>query len=323
MVDRKDAEELLDSVRLSYSAEHEYVEVYSGDFKFLDLKYYDKTSDTLSGLNFRYLGDMEDRTLSKAWPKLRTFFRSMISHDGVIQAFFYHMTAVGWWRIQVWLGLLKSTKALDFETEFTDGCFISTTNAIIASAMTQPPEIKREYYSPKMSAEDLLEIHKQRVRSYLGDTTGIACVRINSLEEAIISQRRGDVLKAAHRDQIQGGLLPEEMDSIAKGRRGIGREVLEKMQELEDIEVAMFLYSDGNEVREGDHLRILWQEHGYIPVIVKAIIAPGSEMSGDYSCVETGGVLLEDVEGKAFGLMLEVASGGRLNEDYEFVSRAN
>lgn len=234
MVDRKDAEELLDSIRLAYSAEHEYVEVDPDDFKYLDLKYYDKVAQKLFGCGFRFLADVEDLTLSKACPRLRAFVRSMVSHDGTIMAGIYHMKALGWWRIPVWLGLMKNTKALDLETEFTNGCFICTSNAIAASAMTLPPEIETEYFAPKMSTEELLEIHKQRVRNYFKATPGIACVRACSLEDAIASQCRMDALKSAYRDQIQGGLLPEEMDQIAgKVARGIAREALDRMQELD------------------------------------------------------------------------------------------
>ncbi len=235
MIDRTEAQEMLDKIRAAYQPEHEYVQIDPNDFKYLDLKYYDEVSENLAASGFRVLGDFEDVTLSQVWPRLRTFIRGLVSHDGTIMAGIYHMKPLGWLRLQVWLGMLKNVKALDLETEFSDGCFVITSTAPKELCLTNPPEIAREHYPPGTSMEEMLESHKQRVSQYLRANSHIACIPIRSLANMLASQNREMAIRSAHRNGIRGAILPEEMDRIAGQRRHhIGRDALAKMQELEE-----------------------------------------------------------------------------------------
>lgn len=234
MVDHKDAEELLDMLLMTYSSNHEYAEVDPDDFKYLDLKYYERTWEKLRDEGFRFLGDIEDVTLSQVHPRMRSFIRCLVSGDGSVMAGIYHVRPRGWWRVLVWFGLLKQTRVLDLETEFTDGCFVCTSNAEQAAMMTLPDELMPEFYGDITEPAELLEIHKRWVGEYLSQTDGVGCVIVRSLRDGLASQDRMTALKAAHRDEIKGGLLPEEMDRIAEGKLEVGRDALAKMQEAED-----------------------------------------------------------------------------------------
>ena len=118
MVDHKDAEEMLDMLVMSYSANHEYVEVDPNDFGYLDLKYYERTWEKLREEGFRFLGDIEDLTLSRVHPRLRSFIKCLVSGDGTIMAGIYHMKPLGWWRVLSWFGLMKQFKVLDLEFRY-------------------------------------------------------------------------------------------------------------------------------------------------------------------------------------------------------------
>ena len=52
---------------------YKYRWVDAADFPNLDSEFYDETQAALESLGFRLLGDRENLTFSKAFPKLRTF----------------------------------------------------------------------------------------------------------------------------------------------------------------------------------------------------------------------------------------------------------
>src|SRR3954466_3196553 len=76
------AEQIHRDTKALYSTEHEYVPVNPAEFRFADLAFYDRVERELETHGFRSLGDWEDVTLSRTYPKMRTFIRHMVSADG-------------------------------------------------------------------------------------------------------------------------------------------------------------------------------------------------------------------------------------------------
>jgi len=88
----------------------------------------------------------------------------------------------------------------------------------------------------------------------------------------------------------------------------------------------MFFYANGQEIHKGDIINTAFGATGFVRAIVKDVFQPGTESSKNFCCMETGGVLIEEVgdaRKKVFGLLVEIPVDGRLNEDYELLSRCN
>lgn len=86
----------------------------------------------------------------------------------------------------------------------------------------------------------------------------------------------------------------------------------------------MFFYADGQEIHKGDIISTGFGAPGSGRAIVRDVFCPGTESSKHFSCMETGGVLIEELGyggKKVFGLLVEHPEDGRLDEDYELLSR--
>ena len=55
-----DGVELMKMLEAMYQPEHEYVQVSKADFQHLDLKFYERVTESLISLGFSYLSDEED-----------------------------------------------------------------------------------------------------------------------------------------------------------------------------------------------------------------------------------------------------------------------
>jgi len=79
-----------------------------------------------------------------------------------------------------------------------------------------------------------------------------------------------------------------------------------------------FQYHGGETVVEGDHVT-----YAGCPAVVEGVFAPRTSEARDYSCWDTGGVLiLEREPAKLFGRMLFTPPDGNSWEDLDFVCRA-
>jgi hypothetical protein len=198
-----------------YQRWHQYVEVDPTDFSFLDLRYYDDTAASLEAEGFKRLGDFEDLTLTMAFPTTRTFVRSLVSSDGSIRVGIYHSKHRGLGSVFLGLVGVGSAKIIDFESEFSDGHFLLTSNATLASSITQPPEILCEYLPSSTPITEMLNVHRQRVAEYQRAHPQVLPERVFTLRELFASQNRMMAIKSRFRRSLGGGITEEEMRRIA------------------------------------------------------------------------------------------------------------
>jgi hypothetical protein len=233
---RKYAKKIHDQMKRTYAKNHKYQVVNAKDFPNLDLGYYTRTTEKLKANGFTILSDIEDATLSQVHPQLRTFIRCLVNETGTIGAGIYHVNPKGYLKILRLLRIIQSVKAIELETEFSNGCFLCTSN--VKHAMTEPPQIMVKYLPTKTSATDLLKIHKKRIEEYLSHNPKIDTISIHSMEDAIESQNRQNAIKAAYRSSIPGMLLEKEMNKIVPEPelREKGEDIVYEMQELQDSE---------------------------------------------------------------------------------------
>jgi hypothetical protein len=86
----------------------------------------------------------------------------------------------------------------------------------------------------------------------------------------------------------------------------------------------MFFYADGQAVCKGDIVNVFFGSSGGVAAFVEDVFLPNTKGAEDFSCKESGGVLIRETgEAKAFGLLVDSPADGKLDEDYVLVRRAN
>jgi hypothetical protein len=212
---RRTATEVLKGLKEAYKKRHQYVEVDSSDFSFLDLRYYDETAAMLEAEGFKRLGDFEDVTLTMALPTTRTFVRSLVSEDGSIKVGIYHSKRRGLSSLFYGVIGVRSVKVVDFESEFSDGRFLLTSNATLASSVAQPPDILCKYLPSSTPITEMLNLHRQRVAEYQEAHPQVLLERVFTLRQLFVSQSRMMAVKSRFRRSLGGGITKEEIRRIA------------------------------------------------------------------------------------------------------------
>jgi hypothetical protein len=168
---------------------YKYRWVDAADFPNLDSEFCDETQAALESLGFRLLGDRENLTFSKAFPKLRTFVRVMVSADGTISSFHYHIQAItpkG----------PRDIQTIELGSELTDGTFLTTSNALQSAPGTTYPGIDSKRHPAATSPDELLHDHRERLRTALAARPGLTVTRTVSREDDLQFQWRMQALQA-------------------------------------------------------------------------------------------------------------------------------
>jgi|GEM_PF-1502389 len=227
-VDPKEAaaRDMLERQKGVYSGKpHEYRMVTPAEFPNLDHAFYDRFKDFFAGRGFRFAWDRENLTLSRLFPHMRSFVRSVVSDDGTMVGFAYHKIIPN--------GEIRN---MDLDTELSDGTYVITTTA---SNTTLPfPGFDQKHCPSKTSAEELLRIHQERVAAALAARPGIAIVKIMNNDDLLQSIVRQQSKKAKHKQST--GLLNAEDIKKIKGRQLLPHEQavvveLEKIKQAEQI----------------------------------------------------------------------------------------
>lgn len=205
--------------------------VKASDFSHLDLKFYDQTRAALETHLFTHLYDIEVTSMRSAMVK-PVFVRALRSPDHCVSAAFYHMKGTWWLRL---LGLFSSSmrrmlnsKTYDFETEFEDGSFVTTSNAEAVTNFDYPDPLNFECF-PGRSLEELGHLHYQRLTAQ-GTARGTYPVKIHSVQHALDMQQRLHQAKATARGPQ--GLSREEFRRIAGNAQPSTDAVYDQWQHL-------------------------------------------------------------------------------------------
>ena len=212
---RKAIKGIRPSLDAAYQKRHQYVEVDPTDFSFLDLRYYNETAALLEAEGFKCLGDFEDVTLTMAFPATRTFVRALVGADGSIRVGIYHFERKGLSSLLYRVVGAHSAKVVDFESEFSDGRFLLTSNAALASSIAQPPDILGRYLPSSTPLIEMLNLHRQRVAEYQKAHPQVLLEKVFTLRQLFASQNRMMALKSRSRRSLRGGITEEEIRRIA------------------------------------------------------------------------------------------------------------
>lgn len=199
-----------------YSGPHEHAQVKASDFKGLNHAYYDRTQAELESHGFRCLGDFENVTLSRALPHMRTFLRRLVGEEGTTMAAIYQVKHGGiWMRLLSMCGrLTKDPSYVDFETEFTDGTFLATSNTE-GSKTSAVPGIIGQRQPRATTPGELLALHRQKLAELTAQ--GLSPVGVNSAAESQASQDRMQEIKNQHRKK-SGYVDMEQVRALAEAK---------------------------------------------------------------------------------------------------------
>lgn len=215
---KKSAKKILDLQKALYSTRHEFQEINPMTFPNLDLKFYDDIKNNLAAIGFKFLADIEDVTCTKAMPSVRTFIRTMIDNSGTIMGSIYHFKTKGIMKLLlIIVGMPAQSKVIDFETEFSDGSFICTSNTLETDKTGNVPGIKRVQFPNNTSYNELLAAHKSAVARALSSNSNIKLVVVKSLSEVLDSQYRMQEKKNTYKQSI-GYMNKEELAKISDGK---------------------------------------------------------------------------------------------------------
>ncbi len=211
------AQEILATIEATFQPTHRYVRAEAGKFRHLDLRFYDRTAQDLTGRGFRKLADVEDLTITETPGTVLSaiLVRTMLSRDGTVMCALYHPHIRSFMlRTLLWLFRKLPGKVTDMETECTDGSFVVTTNAASAAAFDSPELISSEYLPIKTAPLEVYARHTERVATHLAARPGVQARIIASHDELIASQNRMNAIKAAFRGEL-GGVTREELERLS------------------------------------------------------------------------------------------------------------
>jgi hypothetical protein len=211
------ARDILAQLEATYQPTHRYVDATPSDYRHLDIRWYEKTTQRLATQGFRPLRDVEDKTITEAPGTVLSaiMVRVLVSRDGAVVSALYHPHIRRFWlRALLWLLRKLPGNVTDMETEFSDGSFVATSNAVAAAAIENGPMILAEFLSASTDSVAVFRRHEARVAEHLASRPGVTVRVVRDYRDALASQDRMNALKAAYRGEV-GMITREELERVA------------------------------------------------------------------------------------------------------------
>jgi hypothetical protein len=193
-----------------YGEIHEYRAATEADFAGLDREFYESTGSELASLGFRYLGDLVNESIA-ALKGVTPVIRVMTSADGTTVAAFYHLNSAR----------RPDRKLLtcEFETEFSDGTFLTSGNTQESNPLTPPPRIHARRYPRATPVSQLVQLHEAERQKLMAADAGLTCTSVNTVPELVEFQKRQQQIKNDFRKGI-GFIEPDEVRRVGQSSNG-------------------------------------------------------------------------------------------------------
>jgi hypothetical protein len=224
------ARRLFDQHKAIYQSEpYEYRVVDAAEFPDLDHSFYDACWSWFEANGFRFLADRENVTLSQLFPAQRTFIRTVVSGDGSILGLAHHIQTAT-------RGFLRDIKTVGFETELSDGTFVTTSNTSEAARTLPIPGIDSLRCPQATPIAELLRIHRERLANSMRSKPFLSATCIRTMENCIHFQHRMQAVSSKHK-QSTGYIGAADLEQncgrqLTARERGIARE-LERLKRAE------------------------------------------------------------------------------------------
>ncbi len=210
---RQIATDLLDAVRAATPGMHCLRVVDAGEFRHLDLDYYEATATALVNCGFSVLTDIQDMSICEG-TGIATFARVLVGAGGSVVATVSHaqpqLGMAG--RLKAALSGIEYAKAAELRTDFTDDTTLTTTTAPATMALPSPPTDGCVRLEPGTLARTLVARHVVAVKQHLAGHPG---VRIRPIRNLVDFLQLVNALGARRRRLLEqeGWVTPEYVEA--------------------------------------------------------------------------------------------------------------
>jgi hypothetical protein len=187
-----------------YSSNYETVTVDPFEFTWLNLDYYDTKQHELESLGFKKIGDYESLPHTKVFPEARFFIRIFNNIHCDIKVDVSQIHAV---KPKNVFERIITLRIVEFVTEFSDGTFLNTNNAL--DTLTYDVEgIVFRKFPPNTPIETLLDTHEEEIEK-ICETKNLKVILHRNAEELEAAGEREFILLCKDR-QKKYEFTPEE-----------------------------------------------------------------------------------------------------------------
>lgn len=212
----------------AFQPDHIFRRVDAKEFPWLNNSFYDNNLAQLKIEEFEWLADIEDETLSKVFPNMRTFVRICLSPDRLTRAAIYEIVPGGPQGIHT----QPPIQTRELISEASDGTTITTTTAPESRLLDQPGGSIRNNVSSDTPLDRMLEMHERSINGYIDLHYGVTLETISTFEEATAAWQKG-IDRQRKRLKSGGGLNKREFMRIGGAdKREVAEEVYDEMGNL-------------------------------------------------------------------------------------------
>jgi hypothetical protein len=203
---RSAARRILASLRDNFAAEHELrvVTELPDDVR----APLEAMTAALGPLGFTPLCDFEDVDVSRSAGRSIPM-RAFASASEPTGAVVYHHPQLG-------------RTLLDVGSDLSDGRSLTTTTAIEASKLANPPELLRQPMPGETAPAEVVASHRRWLAETLAQAPGVTARGASTIENLFAEARRIQRLKHEHRKRI-GWITFDEMLAMSRGREDVAR----------------------------------------------------------------------------------------------------
>jgi hypothetical protein len=228
------AKSILTQMREQYATPQTLEPAEPRKYDHLQLQRYAMFHAAMEARGFTFLGDYQipEWNNSPTTMLAPTMIRGMASHDGAILAGYFQvlprmarrlkMLAIGLLNFRLiaaprdFARNLGMNELVDLTTEFDDGSFLVTSNAVPAALIAPPPSVECRFHASKTPLPDLMADHTRRLDEIRREPQGRKPVPVRTAEDLLRLEKRLRALKMEHRASVQW-VTQEELRAFASG----------------------------------------------------------------------------------------------------------
>lgn len=241
------AQRIIASMQRAYGGGSTYLDAKEADFTHLDLRAYRDFQGEHEAQDFRHLRDFEIAEISNSPTTLiaRTFIRAMVSPDGDAVVEYYQVKprmgrlvrkllrglANGRWldTPRFFFRTLKTKHCVGYESELSNGDFITTSNAESAGKLSLPPTIDSEFHPYGTSPAVLTRRHRERLSARSAVTHDLRPRVVRTVEDLLRMQHRLKQQKDAYRATVKW-VTQAELEKLSPGNPRLAASVYEEVR---------------------------------------------------------------------------------------------
>lgn len=231
---RKAAEKNIAAIKSRFSKPHEFSIVDPSRYNHLSIQFFDKCKEILIAAGFLHLADIEDVSLRQQKPDPRTFIRVMLDQEKTTSVGIFQIKPNLMWSIAMFFLGFKLRKIYEFETEFSDGSFVTTT--ILPKSNLLPPCSKTPtfHHPPNTQILELYDKHKQNCLRHIQELSNRKPLIYRTIDDVEKSQNRQ--IKIKYEYYLSIGYLTLEWIERTTFDKKIAKKIYDEIQRIANEE---------------------------------------------------------------------------------------